>query len=277
MPVQFFGQYLIDHGEIDASQVREALDLMEDENATIGEIAVARGYLTARDAIRVSAEQRTCDRSFGELAVDLGLLSRQQLEGVVQDQQAKRLPMGEALVRLGHLEPDRLATLLDAFKADQSQYEIGAMEVPAALADRPAVPHVIELLPRFLMRVARLPARVGEIRPFTATTDFDEIRVSIPLRGDRGLVVALLADMTFAEGLAIAASGLAPGDLDPEMVADGVGEFLNVVAGNAAAAVTRTGGCVELGPPDYEAELAEGFLVELAVGCGRAALLLSPD
>ena len=67
------------------------------------------------------------------------------------------------------------------------------------------------------------------------------------------------------------------GDLDPEMVADGVGEFLNVVVGNAAAAVIRTGGCVELGLPDYEAELAEGFLFELAVGCGRAALVLSPD
>ena len=57
------------------------------------------------------------------------------------------------------------------------------------------------------------------------------------------------------EALAAAASGFAPEDLDPEMIADGVGEFLNVLGGNAAAALTQQGHRVELGPPDYDAEL----------------------
>lgn len=59
------------------------------------------------------------------------------------------------------------------------------------------------------------------------------------------------------------------------MVADGVGEFLNVLGGNAAGAVAKEGHPVELGSPDYEAELCDGWMIELAVGIGRAALVLS--
>ena len=39
MGVKFFGQFLIEQGEIDASHVREALELMEDTNPTLGELA----------------------------------------------------------------------------------------------------------------------------------------------------------------------------------------------------------------------------------------------
>ena len=51
---------------------------------------------------------------------------------------------------------------------------------------------------------------------------------------------------------------------------------LNVLGGNAVSAVTQEGLRVELGPPDYDARLADGWIVELAVGTGRAALVLSP-
>ena len=47
MAVRFFGQLLIEEGEVDADQVRLALDLMEDENPTIGEIAIEDGILSA--------------------------------------------------------------------------------------------------------------------------------------------------------------------------------------------------------------------------------------
>ena len=68
---------------------------------------------------------------------------------------------------------------------------------------------------------------------------------------------------------------LEPSDLDPEMVEDGVGEFLNVLGGNAASASTKEGQRVEVGPPDYEEQLSGDWIVDLAVGTGRAALVLS--
>ena len=275
MAVKFFGQFLIDQGEVDASHVREALDLMEDENPTLGELAVKRGHMTVRQTVEVSAAQRTRDLCFGDLAVELGLLEPEQLVELVQQQRARRLPIGQALVRLGHLTSDRLGTLLDAYKADQAQYEVGEIVLPDALANHRASKYAIELTPRFLMRIARMQAKVGAIRPFDAVPGFAEVRVSVSIRGARGLEVALVADAAFAEALAVAASGLLPQEMDPELVADGVGEFLNVVGGNAVSAVTKEGQRVELGPPDYEATLADGWIVDLAVGTGSAALVLS--
>ena len=39
MAVQFFGQFLISRGEVDAVHIREALTLMESVNATLGDLA----------------------------------------------------------------------------------------------------------------------------------------------------------------------------------------------------------------------------------------------
>lgn len=274
MAVKFFGQFLIDQGEVDASHVREALALMEGKNPTIGDLAVELGHLTRRQAIDVSAEQRNRDRAFGDLAVDLGFLSPEQLVETVRQQRSRRLPIGQALVGLGHLTGDRLGMLLDEYKADQAPYQVSERELPDGLASHGVTHYVLDLLPRFMMRVARLHAKVGAVEGFTTLPDFVEIKVSVPMRGARGLEVALVSDLAFAESLATASSGLSPSDLDPEMVADGVGEFLNVLAGNAASAITQEGHRVALGTPDYDAEVCDGWIVELAVETGHAALVL---
>jgi len=276
MGLKFFGQFLIDHGEVDASDVREALALMDKENSTIGELAVRQGYMQPHDSIRVNAEQRSRDLPFGDLAVDMGILAPQQLVDLLHRQRNERLPIGEALVALGRLPGDRLAVMLDAFKADQAQYEVGEGPLPAGLTGQRVSRYLIELLPRFLLRVARIQAKVGGVRPFEGTPEFAEVRVSVPIRGARGLEVALSSDREFAEALAQATSGLAPADLDFEMVADGVGEFLNVLAGNAASAISREGHRADLGPPDYEAEPCHGWSVDVAVGVGRTSMVLSP-
>lgn len=275
MGVKFFGQFLIDAGEIDASHVREALEFMEAQNPAIGQIAVAQGFMNSCDVARVHAEQRKRDLSFGDLAVEMGLLVNQELVEILQRQRNRRIPIGQALVHLGHVASDRFGLLLDAYKADQAQFDVSGIALPDGLASHRVTSHVLELLPRFMMRVARIQAKVGEIHVFDRAPEFAEVRVSVSLRGSRGLEVALVSDIEFAEALAIQASGLLPSDLDPEMVADGVGEFLNVLCGNAASGFAKDGHRVEIGPPDYDAELCDGWVVDLAVGTGRAAVVLS--
>jgi CheY-specific phosphatase CheX len=273
--VKFFGQFLIDSGEIDASHVREALEFMQAQNPAIGQIAVAQGLMQPCEVARVHAEQRTRDMTFGDLAVELGLLGSPELVEILQRQRMRRIPIGQALVHLGHVASDRFGLLLDAYKADQAQFDVSEIEVPDGLASHAVSRHVLELLPRFMMRVARIQAKVGEIHVFDEAPAFAEIRVSVLIRGARGLEVALASDVEFAEALAMQASGLSPRDLDPEMVADGVGEFLNVLCGNAASGLAKQDHRVELGPPDYDADLCDGWIVDLAVGTGRAAVVLS--
>jgi CheY-specific phosphatase CheX len=275
MGVKFFGQFLIDCGEVDAGHVREALNFMDAENPAIGQIAIAQGFMQAQDVIRVNAEQRNRDVSFGDLAVDMGLLANDQLVEVLQRQGSRRIPIGQALVRLGHVETDRLGQLLDAYKADQAQFDTSEIALPDGLASHRVTRYVLELLPRFMMRVARIQVKVGEIHVVEQIPEFAEVQVSVPINGARGLEVALVSDFEFAEALATASSGLDPRDLDVEMLADGVGEFLNVLCGNAGSAMAKDGHRVELGPPDYEAELCDGWIVDVAVGVGQAAVVLS--
>ena len=275
MGVKFFGQFLIDAGEIDASHVREALEFMEAQNPAIGQIAVAQGFMNSCDVALVHAEQRSRDLSFGDLAVEMGFLANQELVEILQRQRNRRIPIGQALVHLGHVASDRFGLLLDAYKADQAQFDVSEISLPDGLASHRVTSHVLELLPRFMMRVARIQAKVGDIHVFDQAPEFVEVKVSVLLRGARGLEVALVSDADFAETLAIEASGLLPSDLDPEMVADGVGEFLNVLCGNAASGLAKEGHRVEIGPPDYDAELCDGWIVDLAVGTGRAAVVLS--
>ena len=275
MAVQLFGRFLTDRGEVDEFHVREALTLMVGENAALGEHAIARAIMQEHDVARVISEQRTRDASFGDLAVEMGLLGSEQLVELLQHQYRQHLQFGEALVQLGYLEPDRLGVLLDAFKAAQAQYEISRIDLPAGLAKHRATRHVLELFPRYTMRVARMHARVGAPRAFDEEPDFVEVQVSIPLRGLCSLEVSLAADIEFAQPLAIATSGLERTSLEPEMVRDGVGEFLNVVLGNVVTHLAQDGYYLELGMPDYEASLCDGWIVDLAVDRGHAALLLS--
>jgi CheY-specific phosphatase CheX len=85
-----------------------------------------------------------------------------------------------------------------------------------------------------------------------------------------------MGDEEFSRQVAAKASGLDAESLDTEMLLDGVGEFLNVLTGNAMALAEQNGITMELQPPQTEINFESGFLFELAVNIGNAALFLKP-
>lgn len=277
MGVKFFGQFLIEQGEIDAGQLREALDLMDAQNRQLGEIAVQKGYLRQADADRINLEQRTTDRNFGELAVEMGLLRGEQVDEIVAVQQETRLFIGEALVQLDSVSADRLPTLLDQFKVDQAPYDSKSCAVAPELDDNRAAHLVLELLPKFCMRVAHLQVKTGDGRPVSELA-IQPFNVGLTIHASPSLVVILVADEGFARRLASCVSGVDPARLTRDLVYDGLGEFLNVMCGNAAAILERFGSAVQLDPPTHDcnlADLADGTAFDLAVGEGSASLVLA--
>jgi CheY-specific phosphatase CheX len=94
--------------------------------------------------------------------------------------------------------------------------------------------------------------------------------------GESSLLICLVGDEDFSRQVAAKASGLDPERLDMGMLLDGVGEFLNVLAGNAMALAEQNGITLELEPPQTEVDFESGFLFELAVNIGNAALFLKP-
>jgi hypothetical protein len=271
--VKFFGQFLIEQGEIDAGQLREALERMQSRNRSLGDLAVAEGLLAPRDAERINAAQREVDRAFGELAVSMGLLSAEEVvEKLLARQREQRLPLGEALVELGHLSVTRLGALLDRFKVDQSPYHTGQIPLPSELAGLRQAPLILDLLPRFCLRVARLhvklgPARAQQIDPALLH------RAALAVRGPQRLELGLAADGEIGAALASGISGVAREALDPGLLVDGLGEFLNVLAGTALSALDPEGALAQLEPVQAGVLPPLGHLFELVATGGRAALI----
>jgi hypothetical protein len=273
--VKFFGQFLIEQGEIDAGQLREALERVQSRNRSLGDLAIAEGLITPAAADRINTAQLGVDRPFGEIAVAMGLLSRLDLEKLLRRQREERLPLGEALVELGHLPTARLGALLDRFKIDQSPFETGEIPLPSPLARLRLARLILDLLPRVCMRVARLQVKLapaGSAQVDAALTQ----RASLTVRGPQPLELGLAADAEVASALASGISGIARQDLDAALRADGLGEFLNVLVGNAVAALDREQVDAQLEPVRLGVLPPAGHCFELVAGGGRGALVARP-
>lgn len=275
MSVKFFGQFLIEQGEVDVAHVREALELLAARNRNLGEVAIERGLMDEEDARRVQRAQRRRDLPFGDLAVAMGILGPQDLVECLQAQRETRIKIGEALVELGHLAEDRLGLMLEGFKRDQAAYQVSALDqLPDPLVNNRIAPYVIELLPKFARRVAGVTVKLGEPVVLMESPPWPH-RIALPVHGHRGLEVTVVGDRAFCLRIAAATAGQSEAALDDELMADGVGEFLNVVCGNAMSALERDGVETRLGVPDYDAELTDGWIFDMATSHGRAALVLS--
>jgi len=205
----------------------------------------------------------------------VGTVLEQQIDNLVQLQWRTRLRIGQALVRLGHLGKVRLEELLISYEEEQAPYRIENLALPAGLEGNALAPFVLDLFPNLLMRVARIATRVGSGEPIAQPPDLP-VQVAVSVSGAPGLLICLMGDETFSRHVAAKASGLDPEGLDLEMLVDGVGEFLNVLAGNAMAMAERNGIATELEPPRTEIGFESGFLFDLAVNVGQAALFLKP-
>jgi hypothetical protein len=280
MGVKFFGQFLIEQGVVDSDNIRAALTLMDEENRSLGELAEAGGILTSEEAAKVNAQQRYCDIPFGELAVEMGLLSEEQVEYLVGFQDQTRLRIGQALVRLGCLPNGRLLQLLVQYENEQTVFRIGNVSLPEGLESNVLAATVLDLLPKMLVRIARIGVRIGNDQPAADVPDHP-VRIAVRVTGDVGLMVCLLGDEAFSLVLAGATAGYDESRLEaarqnPVLLADGVGEFLNVLVGNAMGILERKKIATELEPPHCDPELDSGYLFELAVSVGNAALFLKP-
>jgi hypothetical protein len=272
MSVKFFGQFLIEQGEIDAGELREALTCMQKHNKSLDELAIQAGLLSRAHADELNAAQRVVDRSFGELAVERGLLSRAALERLLASQAEQRLPLGEALVRIGALEATRLGALLDRFKIDQSPYASGNLSLPGALAGVRVAAIVLDLLPRVCMRVARLHVKLAPARPQRGDTPAHRAVIRA-VSGAHAVELGIAADDELARSLAAGVSGLGRSATPVSLLADALGEFLNVLMGSAVAALEREGARAQLDTVRHGALPAGGYAFDLVATEGRGALV----
>jgi hypothetical protein len=270
--IMFFGQFLLERGEIDEQQLRAALDLMERENQTIGELAVAEGFATAAECRRVHGEQRRKDLPFGELAVHMGALNNVELEELLQLQRRTRLPLASALVRTDVLTPERARDLYDEFKSEHTETP-AKPALPGALVGHRLAEVTSELLSRLLLRVAGIDSRVGSGRELDGLPD-GVLIASLPVVGLHGLTVTMQVEGAFGKKLAAGLLGFQLEELAGELALDAVGEFLNVLAGNAVSSLEDEALELQLKPPCYGVLPTQGFVFDIETESDGGAVLI---
>jgi CheY-specific phosphatase CheX len=270
--IKFFGQFLLERGEIDAVGLRSALDLMEQENQTIGELAVEEDFATPAECRRVHGEQRRRDLPWGELAVQMGVLNNIELEELLQTQRRTRLPLAGALVRMEVLSADRVRALHDEFKSEHGEISTKPT-LPAPLAKNRVAEATSDLFARLLRRVAGIEASIGHGRELDALPQ-GVLVAAVQVVGTRGLRATLLVDQSFGERLAAGLLGLELEELASELALEAVGEFLNMLAGNVVSILEEEALELRLEPPCYGVLPSSGYQFEIETEATGSAMLI---
>lgn len=267
-----FAQYLLAEQIVDRGAITEALDLMESENRELGRIAVSHDLLTEFDAERIAQAQRRSDRPFGMIAVDLGLITREDVDRLTKEQASRNIGLGEALVRLGRLETARLETARVDFDAVRMDYESVGVTLPRQFEGSPLAAKLVDLIPRCMIRIARIEVRLHPGEPPVGARR--RLRASIRMTGNPPLELGLCSDQEFASRVAMGVLGFEPGELEVELIEDGLGEFLNIVAGNVVAVLSQSGIDVGIEPPRPGVAIPKGMAFEIISFRGGATLYL---
>ncbi len=284
MARKFFGQFLIELGEVQPEHVREAVTLMDDTNPVLGEFAVSANVLSERDANRINREQRRTDRKFGDLAVGMGLLTTDQVRDLVREQKAQRLSIGQALCQLGHLDTGRLDDLLKKFSLDQAgQVANRYLQLPEEIDDSQLVDCILDLFPKLTQRIARIQLFTQSCEKWSGQELQSQI-ATVSVRGDENWDITLSCDQDFAAqihagfmgGFSNQKTEEDPEEISSTLLDDCIGEFLNILAGSAMDELEKQAITVCLEPPVFGNTPVEGYHFAIQASRGAASLILSP-
>jgi CheY-specific phosphatase CheX len=249
MAIKFFGQFLVEKNIVKMDDLLRAIELQDQKNLKIGEMAVSVGYITQADIDTAHRAQMSKDMKLGDLLVEMGFLTLNQLNDIIIRQKNTHIYIGEALVRTGALTSDELQKHLLDFKTDQARYVSEVIELPDGITNGKIWEMAADLTYKMITRVLGLQFRPGKSTLVTSIgTNF--MIAAMDLTGD----VDARCLISVSEGLqkTIAKAILREESVDDEpseVLEDTVMEFVNVVCGNIAAKASQMGVIISINPP----------------------------
>ncbi len=271
MASHFFGQFLLDLGEIDEEQLEQALLSIDEIDLPIGQLAVRSGVLDQAQVDQIKRSQQGHSELFGQLALGLGLLDSKTLDTLLEEQRATHLYIGDALVRNGALSSMKLAELLDRFK--ESEGHLSAPRIPAELRDHLLGITILELLPRLALRAAHVMLKVVAVRDWIGPSTLPHgVSMDVEARSNSisvGLAIPTELGFEFASGMLCCDQEL----INEDDIEDSLGEFLNILVGNMKVKLDRNE--PEIAPSSYEGIPQSGYAVDFETTAGSGMLILS--
>jgi len=251
MPIQYFGQYLMQHHLITREQLLAALYIQDSTHKRMGVLAIDKSYLTASQVEHILHTQKNVNKLFGQIAIDLNMLTLVQLEDLLSSQKADHVLFGEALVETGALTLQQLEVSLKGYRSEQIQAE---KAIDAAFSRLPteyvnAVNLGTNLVQNTLMRMTGMHCKISAVEKSPAQN-----------RGgaDYFSYQAVTGDLPVTVGMALKETQLLKisGNLVKrkltkvdELAKDGIQEILNLVAGYMCSVYSNAGKHADTLPP----------------------------
>lgn len=136
-----FGQYLVEQGIVDEETIIQVLSIQRRRNLIpIGEIAMQKHLLNAKQLFEVLNRQEETGEQFGETACTLGYLDQDQLLQLLTIQRSIHGTIGSILVELKKVDQQTLDDAWKEFHAIDKHAPIPAKTIELAQETRSKVP-----------------------------------------------------------------------------------------------------------------------------------------
>lgn len=249
MVPKFFGQYLLEKELIGKDQLVEAIKYQQSKVLKLGEIALSRGYLTEKEVAKIHNEQKRTDMMFGELAVNMKLLDEGQLKEIITIQKNSHIYLGEAIVALGHMTQDKLDKHLASFKEEQKLVPPIEVMIAEDIENKEMVTIAVDITCKMLRRVGDMLSKMGRLRYEDAAVKNLGVAARIDLKGDLPFAFILNSSWNVAHQVARKTFKNEELPFDTELIADTMGEFVNIICGNVKAKMLESGKKLDIVPP----------------------------
>jgi len=270
MQNRFFGQFLVDEGEVDPIEIEAAVAELDRRHMAIGALSVKRGVLSGQRVEHLLELQRDRFQPFGELAIELGWMTPTTLEELLEEQRSLHMHIGEMLVEQGVLDESRLWTLLDRFDREQKEFDA----LTRVRAERPdeaeLIASILDIFPKLLFRLSGLRAKPGAVGPAGDVPRALCLRASIDL-GDN-VEFGLACDPTFARKATAGRQGGQRTELADEDVRALLADLIEHTAQNALIAQHGEDAGERIGDVEWGWLPPSGVTCPLTTTYGRARL-----
>ena len=260
MLFELFGRYLIENNKIDEEQYSKLEELYLSSRVKLGLIAVAERMLTEQQAEEINAKQAIVDKKFGDIAIELGYLTAYHVSELLSKQGSSYMKMCQALSDLGIMNPQETERMFNAFVFDMDGIEV-INELKADDIDAytslylPEKYSSYEVLVQIAVRtISRIVSNRIYVEKAQMVSAVNHKAIAfLTMHGDKNVMFGMYSD---DDAILKIAEGYAKFDFDEvdEDALDAVGEFINIINGLYATALSYNDSKVELDVPDYRME-----------------------
>ncbi|MEW5944627.1 MAG: chemotaxis protein CheX [bacterium] len=249
MVPKFFGQYLLEREILTSRQLVEAINYQRSKVLKLGEIALSKGFLTEKDVAKIHNEQKRTDMMFGELAVRMKMLTEEQLQEILTIQQNSHIYLGEAIVARGFLTLEELEKYLEGFKKEQILVPPIEVMIAEEIENKETMTVTVDMTCKMLRRIGDMLSKTGQLRYEDKAAKNLGVIATLDFKGDVSSRYMLNCSWNVAHQVARKTFKNEELPFDMELIADTIGEFVNVTCGNVRAKMLELGKRLEIEPP----------------------------